>query len=449
MKTELKKHQLKAVEKLSKIKIGALYMEQGTGKTRTALELIKNRLESNKVEKVLWLCPCSIKSEIKNELHKHIDIENDFSNTIFIFGIESLSSSIKLNCLLLRLVKEYKVYLIVDESNLIKNHQALRTKNIQRLSEKCSYKLILNGTPVSRNEADLYSQWYLLDWRILGYKSFWSFEQNHMEYNEYGRIVNVLNVDYLSKKIAPYSYTIKKSECMNLPKKIYEECRYALTEHQQMHYIDIKDAFLMQIDEAQPETIYRFFTALQHVTAGNQIISHYEDRIKAVPFFKNVYDNPRIKKFLNILPDEKTIIWCKYTREIKEIEKILIDNYGADKVTTFYGEIRQKNRRKNIEKFRDKAKYFIANKTCAGYGLNMQFCNNVIYYNNDFDLATRLQSEDRVHRMGQENEVYIKDIIAYETIDQVIINCLYRKENLVESFKRMINKYKKEVKKNG
>ena len=43
LKTKLKEHQIKAFEKLSKIKIGALYMDQGTGKTRTALELIKNR----------------------------------------------------------------------------------------------------------------------------------------------------------------------------------------------------------------------------------------------------------------------------------------------------------------------------------------------------------------------------------------------------------------------
>ena len=55
LKTELYAHQKAAVEKLSKIKIGALYMEMGTGKTRAALELIAQRLNTGKVNRVIWL----------------------------------------------------------------------------------------------------------------------------------------------------------------------------------------------------------------------------------------------------------------------------------------------------------------------------------------------------------------------------------------------------------
>lgn len=73
----------------------------------------------------------------------------------------------------LGLVQSHKVYLIVDESSLVKNHAALRTIHIQQLAENCQYKLILNGTPISRNESDLYSQWMILDWRILGYRSYY------------------------------------------------------------------------------------------------------------------------------------------------------------------------------------------------------------------------------------------------------------------------------------
>ena len=153
-------------------------------------------------------------------------------------------------------------------------------------------------------------------------------------------------------------------------------------------------------------------------------------------------NNPRIQKLLEILPDEKCIIWCKYTKEIKDIEKILAEKYGNDKVTTFYGEVKQKQRVKNIEKFRNTAKYFIANKTCAGYGLNLQFCSNAIYYSNDFDYATRSQSEDRIYRIGQEKEVNIIDILAYDSIDEIILSCLFRKENLVDTFKRWIDSYK-------
>ncbi len=235
LKTNLLPHQIPAVEKLQQIKIGALYMEMGTGKTRTALELIYRRLVVGKVNKVLWLCPCSVKTTIRKELQKHID--GDFSY-FRIEGIESLSSSIKLNCELLEYVKNNKVFLIVDESNLVKNHRAKRTINIERLAEHCQYKLILNGTPVSRCEKDLFSQWYILDWRILGYKSFWSFAANHLEYDERvpGKINRCLNTDYLVRKISPYTYQRKKSECLQLPEKTYSKKYFILTDEQYWHY---------------------------------------------------------------------------------------------------------------------------------------------------------------------------------------------------------------------
>ena len=68
LKTQLYPHQVAAVEKLKRVKVGALYMEQGTGKTRTALELIKLRLDAGKINSVIWLCPCSVKQNLKNEI---------------------------------------------------------------------------------------------------------------------------------------------------------------------------------------------------------------------------------------------------------------------------------------------------------------------------------------------------------------------------------------------
>lgn len=66
----------------------------------------------------------------------------------------------------------------------------------------------------------------------------------------------------------------------------------------------------------------------------------------------------------------------------------------------------------------------------------------MIFYDNDFDLATRMQAEDRVHRIGQDHEVWIYDIYAEDTIDEFILNCLDRKENMVEAFKKEINSWK-------
>ena len=358
-------------------------------------------------------------------------------------------------------------YIIVDESNLVKNHIAKRTKNIIRLAEKCKYKLILNGTPISKNEADLFAQWYVLDWRVLGYKSYWSFAANHLEYSEIvpGKIVRCLNVDYLAEKIAPYTYQIKKSECLDLPEKTYETIYYELTDEQDEHYEEVADKLMLKVDEMEPHTIYRLFTGLQNVISGYKVKileERYEiedeldiygtnKKIKTkiigmnkTNFFKNMEDNPRIQKLLEIVNsiEEKIIIFCKYTDEINNIVSILNKEYGENMAVPFNGELNQKRRNENLDKFRSKSRFLVANKNCGAYGLNLQFCSYVIYYSNDWDYATRSQSEDRVHRIGQNRNVHIIDICAGYTLDERIIKCLERKENLVDSFKDEIEKTK-------
>lgn len=448
LKTRLYEYQSKAVDKLSKLKVGALYMEQGTGKTRTALEIIKNKMIKGKVEVVLWLCPCSVKNNLKEDIIKHTG-QKPSENNIIIKGIESLSSSDRLYLQLLELVKIYKVYLIVDESNLVKNKLAIRTERIIEISSFCKYKMILNGTPISKNEADLFAQWYILDWRILGYKSFYSFAANHLEYKKVrlpsGReimtdqIIRVLNVDYLTEKIAPYMYQIKKDEVLKeLKPKQYHMRYFCLGILQEEEYGLTKELFLFNVVDWRSETIFKLFSALQHITSGKRVLSAPEKRMRTEKMY-TWENNPRIqclKRTLEDIGEDKCIIFAKYQDEINDIALLLQSENKS--YIEFTGKISQKKRQENREKFKNHVQFILANKQCGAYGLNLQFCHNIIFYSNDFDLATRLQAEDRVHRIGQDKIVNIYDICCKYTIDVFIANCLQNKTNLLDSFKKQI-----------
>lgn len=455
LKTRLYEYQSKAVDKLSKLKVGALYMEQGTGKTRTALEIIKNKIDKGKAEVILWLCPCSVKNNLKEDIEKHTgDLPTE--NNIIIRGIESLSSSDRLYLQLLELVKNYKVYLIVDESNLVKNKLAIRTERIIEISSFCKYKMILNGTPISKNEADLFAQWHILDWRILGYKSFYSFAANHLEYKKVrlpsGReittdqIIRVLNVDYLTEKIAPYTYQIKKDEVLkDLKPKKYHMRYFCLDDLQEDEYYETKELFLFNVVDWRSETIFKLFSALQHITSGKRILSAPEKRMRTEKMY-TWENNPRIqclKRVIEEIGNDKCIIFAKYHDEIKDI-KFLLDSMNKTFVE-FTGEIRPKQRQQNRIEFKNHVQFMLANKQCGAYGLNLQFCHNIIFYSNDFDLATRLQAEDRVHRIGQEKTVNIYDICCEYTIDVFIANCLQNKSNLLDSFKKQISIWKEAI----
>lgn len=456
--TTLLSHQITAVEKLSKIKVSALYMEPGTGKTRTILELVIPRMKKGKITKVLWLCPCSVKKSLEIDLRKHID---DIS-FIEIYGIESISASSRIYMELVEFVEAHDVYLVVDESNLVKNWTALRTHRIIELSQKCTYKSILNGTPVSRNEADLFAQWFILDWRILGYKSYYTFARNHLEYDDYGNIKSVLNTEHLTKKIAPYTYQVKKSECMDLPEKEYYQSVFFIDEDHREHMSEVGRALLHHVDEYKSETIYRFLTGLQLVVSGyklelkpSKVVNEDGEMVPHVSFsnkkryYTDIYENPRICRLLKLLDDyeydEKFIIYAKYTDEINEILHVLTKKYGDGAAVKFNGDVSLKKRNENIGKFMNEARFMVANKQCAGYGLNLQHASKIIFYSNDWDWATREQAEDRVHRIGQTETVEIIDIVALGTIDQRIKRNLDKKTDIVDSLKGEINKWKDDL----
>lgn len=410
-------------------------MEMGTGKTRTALEMIQRRLDAGKVDHVLWLCPCSVRENLREDIRKHAD---GALAKIAVYGIESLSSSILTFDKLMAYVSAGATMLIVDESNLVKNPRAIRTQRITRLAQACRYRLILNGTPVSRNEADLFAQWYLLDWRILGYRSFWSFAANHLEYDPEipGKVRRTLNTDYLIEKIAPYSYQVKRDECFDLPGKSYTQVDTDLTAEQEQHYDEVTDMMIAQLDERIPETIYRMFAAAQAIISGLWV----EDRkghFVTRPMFQDPMDNPRIRDLLDYIETledgEQAIIFCKYTHEIEELLSVLPD------AVPFYGRLNQRQRQASLDAFREGKRFLVANKTCAGYGLNLQFCHHVIYFSNDWDWATRAQSEDRVYRLGQNSKVTVCDICASHTLDAKIMRCLTRKENLSDAVKRELD----------
>lgn len=58
-RTELMPHQVAAVAKMLPSRVGALFMEMGTGKSRTLIELAHLRRE--KWDRLFWFCPVALK----------------------------------------------------------------------------------------------------------------------------------------------------------------------------------------------------------------------------------------------------------------------------------------------------------------------------------------------------------------------------------------------------
>ena len=455
--TELLPHQIAAVEKMLPTRVGALFMEMGTGKSRTAIELAKIR--ARKIDKVVWFCPVSLKETVRQEILKHTDCqdicvfddktsEDNIPRARWhIVGIESMSSSNRVVATVNKLITE-RTMVICDESSYIKGHRAKRTERITYISSRAKYRLALTGTPISQGVVDLFAQMRFLSPKILGYRSFYSFAANHLEYSDKypGMIVRSHNLEYLAAKIQPYVYQVTKDECLELPDKLYTYRSFPMTEEQRHYYEWVKDTILsdlLQYDIGTYEqyfnsiTIFRLFSALQQITCG--FLNWRGKRL--------TFENERPTMLLNILrslPDgEKALIFCKYHYDIDVIKKTLADEWGADAVASFDGRDNERKRQAAIKRFRDGARFLVMTQSTGGHGFNFQdVATYAVFYNNGFKYSERLQAEDRLHRIGQTRKTTYVDIYCRCGIEDRIEAALTKKGNAVEHFRKEVEKVK-------
>ena len=109
---------------------------------------------------------------------------------------------------------------------------------------------------------------------------------------------------------------------------------------------------------------------------------------------------------------------------------MLNKKFGEGTAAAYYGDTTDDERQRIVETFQQKdsrLRFFVGNPATAGYGLTLTEANLVVYYANDFNLETRIQSEDRAHRIGQKNNVTYIDLISEGTIDEKIVDALRNK----------------------
>ena len=122
--------------------------------------------------------------------------------------------------------------------------------------------------------------------------------------------------------------------------------------------------------------------------------------------------------------------------DIRSIAEALRDRHSVQAVATLHGETPDSERQKIVGSFQDRdsdLRFLVGHPKTGGFGLTLTAANTVIYYSNSYDLELRIQSEDRAHRIGQENKVTYIDLISPKTIDQKIVEALRSKIKIADT----------------
>ena len=465
-KTKPFKHQAEAIKESWFKEFYALFMEMGTGKSKVAIDNIGMLYERELVDAALIIAPKGVYDNwVKGEIPTHLPdriqrdvlrwepkktkgfgkrvddfIMDEFIGVkIFVMNIEALSTARGAGTAGRFLVQNPKNIVIVDESTTIKNRKAARTKNLQVLQKYAKYRRILTGSPITKSPMDLFSQCSFLEEKALGYNSYFAFQnryavvrQQKMGQRSFQEIVGYRRLDELNEKLVQFSKRILKSECLDLPDKLYTKRYVALTDEQKRLYDQMKDMALAMLEDGELATTTSVLTQimrLQQISCGHFTPDVGETRS---------LESNRLDELLNITEElqGKCIIWASYTHDIQRIHSALRDCFGPEAVALYYGDTAQDMRQETVDRFqdpKDPLRFFVGQPRTGGYGITLTAATTVIYFSNSYDLEIRLQSEDRAHRIGQKNPVTYIDLVSPDTLDEKILNALKNKVNLAET----------------
>ena len=412
--------QFAAIEKLKRLRVGALYMERQEGKLRTVLELVRHRLEKGRIEGVLWLCTRRRLERIEAGVLRHAP---ELLPQIRLTGIESLSHNLDKFMALMRLTGERRLMLVIDNGLLIKNGRTLRTQRVFALSERCPYRLLISDVPFTRQVSDMFSQWYALDWRILGYRSYWGFSINHLD----GR--NAKNTEYLTRRIQPYCAQILRRDVQPTGGRREYVWQFELPKWVMAEYRSVAERFLWKAMYSTTG-VYRMLQACQHTACGRRVVQDYP--MCTEPLYERPGDDPRMRALMDVLAyfeSCRVLVLCRYRHECEAVYCALCERYGAAQVGSY------------PEQGGESAglRFTVMNVYADEREKLRILADVIIYYSSDWDWQKRQEKEQRCQSALPGGALTVVSLAAADTIDRRILECVWNKENLVDRMRRELN----------
>lgn len=289
----------------------------------------------------------------------------------------------------------YDFTLMLDESSLITNRTAKRSKFILKL--RPANVILLSGTPTAGKYEKLWSQLQLLGWNIdeeTYFKSYVDYEWIDRDGYWDKKIIGYKNVDHLKRRLAKFGAIFKKTEeVIDLPDQIdqmiYVDQSKEYKRFKKHHYIEINDKELIG-DSVLTKILYE-----------RQLCGQYcQDKLDA---FRDLVEST----------EDRLIVFYNFTEEWHKLGKIT-DELGRPS-SVVNGQFKNPEVLDN----HDNGILFVQYQAGA-YGLNLQKANKVIYYSLPLGIGSCdlwEQSKKRIHRIGQNMTCFYYYLIVKNSIE--------------------------------
>lgn len=446
--------QVKATEHCLTHDHSALFMEQGTGKSKIAIDVAGTRWCAGQITGLLVITFNGVHVQwVEEAIPAHLgDMvpRRTWANSgrklpdwlfetnklaVFTINFESCHTKEGRNRIEAFVTAHGgRVMCVVDESQRIKNDVAKSTQEIWQIGRWCKYRMIMSGTPIAKTLEDVWSQFKFLDESIIGYQYKTAFRAKfcRMHPKLRGVVVGSKNEREFYEIIAPYTYRVTKEEELDLPPKVYDRVEFELHPDQRKVYDDLRNKFIVKLDSGDVTTVKNaaiLVMRLHQITCGYLALDK-DDPDEATKFM--MLPNPRLETLKRVRRSRlgKAVIWCRFNKDIEAV----LGEYNT--AVDFYGDTSKENKQQAKLRFSDPHDHdvleFVSNPSAGGTGVDglQRTGRTAIYYSNSYNAIHRWQSEDRTNRIGMGGTCTYIDLVARNTVDVSILSNLRKKKAL-------------------
>jgi superfamily II DNA or RNA helicase len=435
---------------------GCLADDMGLGKTVMTLAMLQGRKESvaNVPEArrpTLLVMPTSLVYNWELEARRftpdlrvlvYTGTYRD-KNTALFDGYDLILTSYGIVRIDIELLKVYRFdYVIMDESQAIKNPNSYITKAVMQLDS--AHRLILTGTPLENSTMDLWTQMTFINPGLLGSQSFFR--------NTYQIPIEKRNDEQKQQKlyslIKPFMLRRnKKQVATDLPPKVESVLYCDMTPEQEETYEAAKSYYrnliLQQIEEnglAKSQMV-----VLQGLTRLRQIANHPRLTDPAYTGDSGKLQDVWLRLETALRKGHKILIFSQFIKHLAVVQQSL----KAQNITYAYLDGSSTDRQEQVARFQtdETVQLFLISLKAGGLGHNLTAADYVFLLDPWWNPAIEAQAVDRAHRIGQQKTVFTYKFITKNSVEEKILALQRNKQRLAselvtseESFVKSLTK---------
>lgn len=352
--------------------------------------------------------------------------------------------------------------IVLDEIHRVKNFTAQTSRVIRKLTNKAKYVYGLSGTPAPNGLEDWFGVLSAVDPTLLPVNTKTAFENRYCVKTQLGsggiwKVTGYRNVEELHGYISSITSRVTKSECLDLPEKVFSVRKVTLDGEQARIYRELKKDAVARLTPPdwsksfgmpQVQSLHAMDLPLKAVPDSAQltianVLTESLRLLQVVGGFvpsdsgemHEIKDKAKLSALGDVIDevgDKQVVIWCAFRAEVSFLAEWLAKTYKA-MVVTLTGEVSSEDREKNVEMFRTGVARFFIGTSAGGEGINgLTVSDTEVFYSRTWNLKDYLQQTDRLHRIGQKNSVSVINLVATGTVDERVSEALEKKQSMQE-----------------